>query len=500
MKFNINTASKAQLLTIKGVGSTLADRILWWQENQGFEKLTDLMKIKGIKANVFSEAQAMGIYCKDPEKEKEMKERDDIRTLVRWLTATFILGYLRHGGQWASERKEETKKLWKQHNGNMEYFGLAISTAKDKFSMWKEDQTVRIYDDRNWVELGEADLKKAAEKEAYRWAGGLKPVFTQEPITSMAELAVFNEMVQTIYEEGEERRKEMVDKAYRVYNPTFNRLLVMINDMCGVQTPPTWRKLRQESMDKAEKLWTRAWYEANGIILDEAADQPSEGSAHIDNMEDLANGFDLDIPDTLAIEQHSGQMEGFYHEPNWTQIFYMKREGEEAFETWQHHMRVILKENMRGEYDHKRKAAELFKYWNKILWDLHQDKDKVRTHLMLMGNPLGMIKKTDLQTLSKNCHLAVKVLFPKWTYYPKVILSYEEHMKQQGQEKKAKHLMEKREQGDQAQRQAHERQKEMSTFDFGRTSEDGDWTPTDMVDESMADPEQQLIQAEIWFD
>jgi comEA protein len=46
---NINSASKEELVALPGIGSTLADRIIAFRENEGeFGSIEDLQKVKGI--------------------------------------------------------------------------------------------------------------------------------------------------------------------------------------------------------------------------------------------------------------------------------------------------------------------------------------------------------------------------------------------------------------------------------------------------------------------
>jgi len=48
-KININTASREELMKLKGVGSVYADRIIAHRKEQGpFQKPEDIMKVKGI--------------------------------------------------------------------------------------------------------------------------------------------------------------------------------------------------------------------------------------------------------------------------------------------------------------------------------------------------------------------------------------------------------------------------------------------------------------------
>ena len=54
-KISINEASKEQLMTLTGVGKTLADRIISYKEEDGgFEYLEELMNIDGIGKSIFN--------------------------------------------------------------------------------------------------------------------------------------------------------------------------------------------------------------------------------------------------------------------------------------------------------------------------------------------------------------------------------------------------------------------------------------------------------------
>jgi len=52
-KVNINTADKAQLVTLKHVGDKIADRIIEYRKIQLFKVPADIMKVKGIGQKVF---------------------------------------------------------------------------------------------------------------------------------------------------------------------------------------------------------------------------------------------------------------------------------------------------------------------------------------------------------------------------------------------------------------------------------------------------------------
>ncbi|MEG2440947.1 MAG: helix-hairpin-helix domain-containing protein [Acetivibrio sp.] len=54
-KVNINTASKAELMTLTGIGEAKAEAILSYREKNGtYGSLEDLMKIEGIKSGVYN--------------------------------------------------------------------------------------------------------------------------------------------------------------------------------------------------------------------------------------------------------------------------------------------------------------------------------------------------------------------------------------------------------------------------------------------------------------
>lgn len=57
---NINTAELTELTTLPGIGQTRAEAIIEYRSNVGkFEKIEDLMNVKGIKEGVFSKISSL---------------------------------------------------------------------------------------------------------------------------------------------------------------------------------------------------------------------------------------------------------------------------------------------------------------------------------------------------------------------------------------------------------------------------------------------------------
>ena len=53
-KINLNTATKEQLLTLKGIGESYADRIIEYRQVNGpYKKPEDIMNVKGIGDKIY---------------------------------------------------------------------------------------------------------------------------------------------------------------------------------------------------------------------------------------------------------------------------------------------------------------------------------------------------------------------------------------------------------------------------------------------------------------
>ncbi len=69
-KIDINTADKAALTTLNGIGDALADRIIEYRKKQAFEKPEDLQNVKGIGPSTFNKNKDR-IIVRPPEPVKE---------------------------------------------------------------------------------------------------------------------------------------------------------------------------------------------------------------------------------------------------------------------------------------------------------------------------------------------------------------------------------------------------------------------------------------------
>ena len=57
---NINTADAAELMTLPGIGKTRAAAIIEYRQQKGnFEKIEDIMNVKGIKTGIFSKINSL---------------------------------------------------------------------------------------------------------------------------------------------------------------------------------------------------------------------------------------------------------------------------------------------------------------------------------------------------------------------------------------------------------------------------------------------------------
>ncbi len=57
-QININTATEQQLATLPGIGPALATRVTTFRKDHPFQKIEDLMQVKGIGQKVFDKIKA----------------------------------------------------------------------------------------------------------------------------------------------------------------------------------------------------------------------------------------------------------------------------------------------------------------------------------------------------------------------------------------------------------------------------------------------------------
>jgi len=495
MSLNINTATKPQLMTIKGVGDILADRILWWQDNHGFDKLTDLMEVKGVKASIFSEAKDMGLHCMTQEEEKTMKAKEDIRALIRHLTMTFIMGFIHHGRGWTKRQVKMTSDLWLIHNKEkgetpalkeFDYIDMtwtgALDVAKVKFKEWKMEQTTTLYNELNWRPFN-GTLKETAQNEAKAWAWALP-------------------------NQGDNRHALMIEEmAYAILDDDLDKLADLKTQLHWVvvkrpQNMTSWKAWKLENLATVlvERISTVAEARAREIQQDIDADNVDEYMGRIDNLEDMVDGLGMLTPnDTEDIDRIHGQTKGFNHEPNWLHIYWKKEQAELFMKQFKKDLREMchVQRNPSTRKEREEIARRLRQINNGMLMEVYFKKE-CKQELELMGNPLGFLTRAQLIELSQITVLCFKVLVPHWPHTPKVLIPYKDHMAAKGKGSEAEKLMAKREEKDNAEKEEHLRQREFSSGDYGKVNDEGEWSATDIVDE-RPNPEQQYVQAELWF-
>ena len=67
---NINTASIEELTTLKGIGKSKAEAIIEYRKEHKFEKIEDIMKVKGIGKKLFEKIKDE-ISVEDEENKKK---------------------------------------------------------------------------------------------------------------------------------------------------------------------------------------------------------------------------------------------------------------------------------------------------------------------------------------------------------------------------------------------------------------------------------------------
>jgi hypothetical protein len=486
MSFNINTATKKQLLSIKGIGPALADRILWWQKNAGFIKLIDLMEVKGIAANVFAEAKAQGVYVMDPEEEKMTREMEDLLSLVKQLTADFILGWEFKGAPWTSTRKEKTKKLWAAYGGKKELYEMALTTAKEKFELWRKEESIRkgqeepkLYDeDAKFLIEAEDLVNTIAVRQAYH---NLGRAFVQPRLWG-TELLMYEELLSHLIteEDTKEQQKLLVTKATNYYMPVEEVLHEWVCRACGT-TSPSWPYMQATARKSGEALYMRAFFEAAEMRLDEAATQQSEGTARTDELEERTDGLDGEYPEHNELLEP--EME-FRDEPNWIRIYWNMRRRDKYIENSKEFLRSLCHVKRSQETrEYRENAARCLRAANNHLWDIFNTKKnpELRARLRSEDNALGWMTKDQLAAMSRNVVACFKVLVPHWQYAPKEIQVWSDYMRSIGQGEQAAKRMYERTEHDEIARAQHEREVEASRGDMGWTDESGDWHQTEIV-------------------
>lgn len=509
MTFNINTANSDQLQTVKGLGEKMVARILVWRDDHGFDNLVDVMQIKGIKGSVYAEMRKMGVVCKDAlteQEEEEMKKKDDVLALVRHLCMVYVMGNQVHGEEWAKVRAGEVKDMWMRFSNEEKIWDMAKETAKEKFKDWQYSNELRVYDIKSghiWVSVDDERLLEMGKDEAAmnvgKWMGVNKTIYNYD------ERMVYEEMVEAIYLEDDHdalkaQKAELTKKACAVYNPVTNLLLVAIEEACaGGRTRDNLARIHKAER-MAERLWTRAWYEAQTILQEEAAEQPSEGLASIDNSEDKTDTMLGDLPEAVQNEYLDGLRYNFHAEPNWMQIYYCKEKAEVYVERFKNVLRELchIKRGPSTLEERKLIAVHL-KQASKMIKDVFHQND-YRMQLAMEGVYLGMVTKEKLVELDKAIALVFRILMPHWQWGTNPLKTWEELEESRGRGDEARATIRKRAGEDKARIDEHLTQKEMSMMDFGHVGEDGSWEPSTVSDDNSMSPEEQAMINEVWFE
>jgi hypothetical protein len=534
MSFNINKASKIELMTIKGVGDKIADRILLFQKKWGeFDEMKDLMRVKGVKADIFQEMINMGIYTMSKEKEKMMKEKKDVLALFRHIASIYVHGKLHKGRLWSSQMMKEAKVLWEVVSDKPEYFDMAKEAAKEKFGIWhemnmlverKEDPgTYGIFTEDPWLELeGDVDLRGQAYDVAWNWVEGLRVPRSSNQKLHPKEEVVFLQMIEAVLNDEEKQKYHLLDEAVRVYNELapkrakrYKKVVIyrqLTNKRTGVviRHPKTGESLLKAFMhrkdtrrEKADRLWQRAYYEALAIRQDEWANNQSENLAKADWHDDKVEGNAGTGPADPSIEEiHYSKVMGFgTDEKNWTHGKWMQAQAEEAYEVWMHTMRVLASAYSKiSNQDMKREGAQFFWDWNQNIWDLYKDKDGQRANLMLMGNPLGMLTKEQLVELSQACSKAVLYIYPRGKYTPNALQPWKAFKAGRGEGLDGERKAAQRDYDDNRKKEVTAFHSDMNMHDFGQTDEDSNiWSQTEVADQHAHEEMEEQAQMSLLF-
>lgn len=534
MSFNINKASKIELMTIKGVGDKIADRILCFQEKYGrFDKVKDLMKVKGVKADIFQQALNMGIYTMSKEKEKMMKEKKDVITLFRHIASIYIHGKLHKGRLWSSQMMKEAEVLWEVVEGNPVHFDMAKEAAKEKFAIWeefnllverKEDPgTYGIFTEDPWLELeGDVDLRGQAYDVAWNWAEGLRVPRSSNQQMHPKEEAVFLQMMEAVLNDEEKQMCRLLDEAVRVYNELAPKKakrykkerivrylknkktgLSLVNPKTGKPIEKVVVKRRDMRMEAAKRLWQRAYFEILAIRQDEWANNQSENLAKADWHDDKVDGNAGTGPADPSIEEiHYSKVKGFgVDEKNWTHGNWMQAQAEEVYETWIHTMRVLASAYSKiSDREMKKEGAQFFWSWNQNIWDIYKDKGGQRTNLMLMGNPLGMLTKEQLIELSQACRKAVQYMYPRGKSAPGALEPWKDYKSNRGEGLDGQRRAAQRDYDDSHVKEVAAFHSDMNMHDFGQTDEDSNvWSQTEVADQHAHEEMEEQAQMSLLF-